>query len=136
MSDKPRKDHSIGDVLEELFPKTYRELFGTEAAPLNPTIGLYQVADQRMALVKGDQLAELTPIEPKGKSALLCDLCHYTRSRSEANMYRVTIAPQRTRYVTLCCNTAACQHRAGRQGLEDLIERIFPAEVPATKSDS
>lgn len=136
MSDKPRKDHSIGDVLEELFPKTYHELFGTEAAPSNPTLGLYQVADQRIALVKGDQLAELIPIVPKGKSALLCDLCHYTRSRSEAGMYRVTVAAHRTRYVTLCFNTSACQHRAGQRGLEALTERIFPVEVPATKSDS
>ena len=116
------------DLLRELFPETHRELFGERDSGAPPTLGLYPVADGRLALVHGDQLAEFTPIEQKGKNALHCDLCHYTRSRSEALMYRVTIAARRTRYVTLCMPTEACQGRAGARGLEAFADRIFPIE--------
>ncbi|MBZ9711755.1 hypothetical protein [Deinococcus multiflagellatus] len=132
MSDSPRRkseDHSVQDLLRELFPDTHRELFG--AAPGQhqpPTLGLYEVADGRLALVHGDQLAEFTPLDPKGARALHCDLCHYTRSRSEAALYRVHVAARRTRYVTLCLGSAACVTRAGERGLLKLAERIFPIE--------
>ncbi|MBB5232606.1 hypothetical protein [Deinococcus budaensis] len=125
-----RTDHSARDVLRELFPESYRELFGegggAEGGPL--TLGLYPVADGRLALVHGDQLAEFTPLDPKSNKALHCDLCHYTRSRSEATLFRVVVGARRTRYVTLCLGTEACQKRAGRRGLETLADRIFPLE--------
>ncbi|MFC4425741.1 hypothetical protein [Deinococcus navajonensis] len=129
MSDSRRSDHSVRDLLRELFPDTHRELFGDEAAPsAAPTLGLYPVADGRLALVHGDQLAEFTPLDPRGRNALHCDLCHFTRSRSEAGVYRVRVGARRTRYVTLCLNTPACQKRAGAHGLQNLAERIFPVE--------
>lgn len=129
MSDAP-KAHSARDLLRELFPDTHRELFGgTDIGASAPTLGLYAVADGRLALVHGDQLAEFTPLDPKGSNALHCDLCHYTRSRSEAKLYRVVVAARRTRYVTLCAPTEPCQGRAGPRGLERLAERIFPIEA-------
>lgn len=133
MSDAP-KAHSARDLLRELFPDTHREIFGdphpadTDAGAGAPTLGLYPVADGRLALVHGDQLAEFTPLDPKGSNALHCDLCHYTRSRSEARLYRVVVGARRTRYVTLCAPTESCQGRAGTRGLEHLAERIFPIE--------
>ncbi|KQR33075.1 hypothetical protein [Deinococcus sp. Leaf326] len=128
MSDVP-KAHSARDLLRELFPDTHREIFGgTDAGGGAPTLGLYPVADGRLALVHGDQLAEFTPLDPKGKNALHCDLCHYTRSRSEASLYRVVVAARRTRYVTLCTPTGPCQGRAGTRGLERLADHIFPIE--------
>lgn len=129
MSDSRSSDHSVRDLLRELFPDTHRELFGDEAHPeAPPTLGLYPVADGRLALVHGDQLAEFSPLDPKGRNALHCDLCHYTRSRSEASVYRVRVGVRRTRYVTLCLGTEACQKRAGARGLESLAGRIFPLE--------
>ncbi|GAA5500523.1 hypothetical protein Dxin01_00244 [Deinococcus xinjiangensis] len=121
--------HSAADLLRELFPDTHRELFGEAASERAPTLGLYEVADGRLALVHGDQLAEFTPIAPKGSSALHCDLCHYTRSRSEAQIYRVVVAARRTRYITLCSPTDPCQKRAGVGGLTHLADRIFPIET-------
>lgn len=123
-----QKHHSAAELLRELFPESYREIFGERASSTAPTLGLYPVADGRLALVHGDQLAEFTPIAPKGTTALHCDLCHHTRSRSEAQMYRVVVAARRTRYVTLCTPTEGCQLRAGKKGLEALAERIFPIE--------
>ncbi|WP_293910313.1 hypothetical protein [Deinococcus sp.] len=122
-------DHSERDLLRELFPDTARELFGDgpSSAP-RPALGLYPVADGRLALVSGDQLAEFTPLDPKFKAALHCDLCHYTRSRTEAAFYRVYVAARRTRYVTLCLGTEACVQRAGTTGLTTLAGRIFPIE--------
>ncbi|MPY65934.1 hypothetical protein F8S09_04375 [Deinococcus sp. SDU3-2] len=129
MSDTPPKNHSARDVLRELFPESYRELFGEAQGQDSPlTLGLYPVADGRLALVHGDQLAEFSPLDPKGKNALHCDLCHFTRSRQEAAFYRVVVAARRTRYVTLCLDTAACQRRAGTRGLATLADRIFPIE--------
>ncbi|GGK86196.1 hypothetical protein [Deinococcus radiotolerans] len=132
MNDPHRKTreqaHSVQDLLRELFPETHRELFGERTSDAPPTLGLYPVADGRLALVHGDQLAEFTPIEPKGRNALHCDLCHYTRSRSEAALYRVVVAARRTRYVTLCTPTGPCQGRAGERGLMALADRIFPIE--------
>lgn len=132
MNDPHPKEHSVHDLLRELFPETHRELFGDSGGhlPATPpaTLGLYPVADGRLALVQGAQLAEFTPIDPKGKNALHCDLCHFTRSRSEAAVFRVTIGPRRSRYITLCLPTGPCQRRAGRQGLENLASRIFPLE--------
>ena len=128
MRDAP-KAHSARDLLRELFPDTHREIFGAaDGGAGAPTLGLYPVADGRLALVHGDQLAEFTPLDPKGKNALHCDLCHYTRSRSEASLYRVVVAARRTRYVTLCAPTEPCQGRAGARGLERLAEHIFPIE--------
>ncbi|AWN22859.1 hypothetical protein DKM44_06145 [Deinococcus irradiatisoli] len=122
-------DHSERDLLRELFPETARELFGDGRAPQD-TVGLYPVADGRLALVSGAQLAEFTPLDPKGNKALHCDLCHYTRSRSEAAVYRVVVGARRSRYLTLCLNTEACQQRAGKSGVQTLAERIFPIESP------
>ncbi|CAM4225656.1 hypothetical protein [Deinococcus marmoris] len=133
MNDPRPQEHSVRDLLRELFPETHRELFGNHDADTPPTLGLYPVADGRLALVYGDQLAEFTPLDPKGKNALHCDLCHYTRSRSEAALYRVVVAARRSRYVTLCTATEACQGRAGRKGLETLAGRIFPLELPYTE---
>lgn len=122
------KSHTAADLLRELFPESHREIFGEKASDKAPTLGLYPVADGRLALVHGDQLAEFTPLPPKGNAALHCDLCHHTRSRSEAHIYRVVVAARRTRYVTLCTPTAGCQQRAGQRGLEALADRIFPIE--------
>lgn len=120
--------HTAADLLRELFPESYRQIFGRDGGEVVPTLGLYPVADGRLALVHGDQLAEFAPITPKGNSALHCDLCHHTRSRSEAQMYRVQIASRLTRYVTLCTPTEGCLGRAGKKGLEAFAERIFPIE--------
>lgn len=128
MSELRPKDHSARDLLRELFPDTHRELFGEGGAQGPLTLGLYPVADGRLALVHGDQLAEFTPLDPRGKNALHCDLCHYTRSQSEAAMYRVVVGARRTRYVTLCLETDACQKRAGPHALPHLADRIFPIE--------
>jgi hypothetical protein len=127
-----RKEHSARDVLRELFPESYRELFGPSGeggadGPL--TLGLYPVADGRLALVHGDQLAEFTPIDPRGRQVLHCDLCHYTRSRTEATLYRVVVGARRTRYLTLCVGTEACQQRAGARNLARQADRIFPIEA-------
>ncbi len=122
-------DHSERDLLRELFPASARELFGDAQTP-RETLGLYPVADGRLALVSGAQLAEFTPLDPKGNKVLHCDLCHYTRSRSEAAVYRVVVSARRTRYLTLCYATEGCQHRAGKDGLRRLAERIFPIESP------
>lgn len=133
MNDPRPQEHSVRDLLRELFPETHRELFGPHGEDALPTLGLYPVADGRLALVHGGQLAEFTPLDPRGKNALHCDLCHYTRSRSEAALYRVVVAARRSRYVTLCTATEACQGRAGRRGLEALSGRIFPLELPYTE---
>ena len=130
MKDPRPQEHSARNLLRELFPETHRELFGPHQGDARPTLGLYPVADGRLALVHGDQLAEFTPLDPRGKNVLHCDLCHYTRSRSEAALYRVVVAARRSRYVTLCTATGACQDRAGRRGLETLAGRIFPLELP------
>ncbi|GGJ71816.1 hypothetical protein [Deinococcus aquiradiocola] len=118
-------DHSERDLLRELFPDTARELFGSLPGTPVPTLGLYPVADGRMALVSGGRLAELEPIEQKGTRAAHCDLCHVTRSRSEAGIFRVRATERTTLYLTLCLNTEHCQRRAGRQGLEALAERVL-----------
>ena len=118
-------DHSERDVLRELFPETARELFGEGQAAAMPTLGLYAVADGRMALVNGGRLAELEPLEPKGSKAAHCDLCHATRSRSEVGMYRARSSPRRYLYLTLCLGTDHCQRRAGKQRLEALAERVL-----------
>lgn len=120
--------HTAADLLRELFPETHREIFGHQPTDAPPTLGLYPVADGRLALVQGSQLAEFTPIAPKGTTALHCDLCHHTRSRSEAHIYRVVVGARRMRYVTLCSPTAGCQQRAGKRNLEALADRIFPIE--------
>jgi hypothetical protein len=122
-------DHSERDLLRELFPETARELFGSGTQAAVPTLGLFPVADGRLALISGGHLAELEPIEQKGSRALHCDLCHYTRSRNEAALYRVRVAARYTRYLTLCSATTACQARAGEKGLNSLAERIFPIET-------
>ncbi|WP_261664625.1 hypothetical protein [Deinococcus sp. Marseille-Q6407] len=119
---------SAAELLQELFP-------GSEDAPQDmsgqPTLGLYPVADGRLALVHGRQLAEFTPLHGQAKNALHCDLCHHTRSPSEATIYRVVVAQRRSRYITLCRSTEHCQSRAGRAGLEALAERVFPVESGA-----
>ncbi|AZI41428.1 hypothetical protein EHF33_00555 [Deinococcus psychrotolerans] len=120
-------EHSEHDLLRELFPETAREWFGDHPTP-RETLGLYAVADGRMALVSGAQLAEFTPLDPKGNKVLHCDLCHYTRSRSEAAVYRVLVSSRRTRYMTLCFGTESCQGRAGKEGVRQFAERIFPIE--------
>ena len=118
-------DHSERDLLRELFPETAREVFGTGVGVTVPTLGLYPVADGRMALVSGGHLAELEPLEQKGHKAAHCDLCHVTRSRSEAGVFRVRATERTTLYLTLCLNTEHCQRRAGKPGLEALVERVL-----------
>ena len=118
-------DHSERDLLRELFPETARELFESGAGVTVPTLGLYPVAGERMALVSGGHLAELEPLEQKGQKAAHCDLCHVTRGRSEAGIFRVRASERTTLYLTLCLNTEHCQRRAGKQGLERLAERVL-----------
>ena len=128
-------DHSERDLLRELFPETARELFGAGAGKAGvtaPTLGLYPVVDGRLALVSGGQLAELEPLEQKGTRAAHCDLCHATRSRAEARVFRVRASERTTLYLTLCLNTEHCQRRAGKPGLESLADRVLrPAAVSA-----
>ncbi|WP_424949596.1 hypothetical protein [Deinococcus sp.] len=118
-------DYSERDLLRELFPETARELFGDGPGAAAPTLGLYPVADGRLALVSGGRLAELVLLEPKGHKAAHCDLCHVTRSRSEAGIFRVRASERTTLYLTLCLNTEHCQRRAGKPGLEALAERVL-----------
>ncbi len=120
--------YSERDLLRELFPETAQVIYGKAGSPKPGTLGLYTVADTKLALVYGAQLAEFTPVPPRGTSALHCDLCHYTRSRSEAAFYRVQVSPTLTRYVSLCLETEHCQRRAGKSGLKAFAERIFPIE--------
>ncbi|MDO4263572.1 MAG: hypothetical protein Q4C67_05180 [Deinococcus sp.] len=133
MSDSSKKpaapSFSAAELLRELFPESAD--LPQDAGRSEPTLGLYPVADGRLALVHGRQLAEFTPLSGQAKNALHCDLCHYTRSPSEAAIYRVVVAQRRSRYVTLCCATAQCQGRAGTAGLRSLAERIFPVESGA-----
>lgn len=119
---------SAAELLSELFPGSAEVPQGADG---QPTLGLYPVADGRLALVHGQQLAEFTPLSGQAKTALHCDLCHHTRSPSEATIYRVVVAQRRSRYVTLCRSTDHCQSRAGRSGLHALAERIFPVESGA-----
>lgn len=92
--------HDERDLLLELFPETARELFGEpggrshEPSARRATLGLFPVADGKLAVVHGDRLLELDPIEPAGKNAVHCDLCHVTRSRSEVGIYRAELAPR------------------------------------------
>jgi len=100
------------DLLHELFPETARELFG-EGSTTRPTLGLYPIADGRLALVRRERLVELEPIETTTKkNAFHCDLCHVTRSRGEVGVYRAHVAPRTYRYVTLCLGTQHCLGRA------------------------
>lgn len=122
-------DHSERELLSELFPDTARELFGEGVTPLRSTLGLFEVADGRRALVNGGRLAELEPLEQKGNKAAHCDLCHVTRSRSEAGIYRARQGERRSLYLTLCLNTEQCQRRAGRRGLEVLAARVLDHEA-------
>lgn len=118
------KGHSERDLLLELFPETARELFGERGAR-RPTLGLYPVADGKLALVSGDRLMELQPIEQSGKSAAHCDLCHANRSRGDVAVYRAELAPRRFGYVTLCLNTKHCQERARRAALSALADKLL-----------
>ena len=128
LSKKPApQSFSASELLRELFPD---QATGEDEGSA-PTLGLYPVADGRLALVHGRQLAEFTPLSGQAKNALHCDLCHHTRSPSEATIYRVVVAQRRSRYVTLCHSTAHCQGRAGTAGLQALAERIFPVESGA-----
>ena len=47
MSDAHRRDHSVRDLLRELFPETHRELFGQDQSAAPPTLGLYAVLRAR-----------------------------------------------------------------------------------------
>lgn len=123
-------DHSEREILRELFPATARQLYGAGPQRTRETLGLYPVADGKLALVYGAQLAEFTPIPPKGQGALHCELCHYTRSRSEAAFYRVQVTPTLSRYLPLCLDTEQCVRRAGPGGLKTFAERVFPVETP------
>jgi len=78
-------DHSERDLLRELFPDTARELFGSLPGTPVPTLGLYPVADGRMALVSGGRLAELEPMRSRRARCRRCTAtwCHVTRSRSD-----------------------------------------------------
>jgi len=115
--------HSERDLLLELFPETAKELFG-DGATRRQTIGLYRIGDGKLAFVNGPRLFEFEPIEPHGKNAFHCDLCHATRSRHEVGVYRVELVAHRYRYVTLCINTDSCQERAGRNGLLNLADKM------------
>ncbi len=126
------KGHTEHDLLQELFPDTARELFGGgQDGAKGPTLGLFPVADGKLALVSGGALIELEPLEPVGKRAYHCDLCHVTRARAEVGIYRAAQSGQgapggrRYRYVTLCLSTQHCQGRAGRAGLSALRDRLL-----------
>ena len=119
------KGHTEHDLLQELFPDTARELFGAALGVSGPTLGLFPVAEGKLALVSGGALIELEPVEPVGKRAHHCDLCHVTRGRAEVGIYRAELRPRRYRYVTLCLNTHHCQGRAGRAGLAALRDRLL-----------
>lgn len=127
------KGHTEHDLLQELFPDTARELFGAVKGGAGgaggPTLGLFPVADGKLALVSGGALIELEPVEPVGKRAYHCDLCHVTRARAEVAIYRAAHGAaqggRRYRYVTLCLNTHHCQGRAGRAGLSALRDRLL-----------
>lgn len=123
--------HSERDLLSELFPESARELFGQggSAAARSQTPGLYPVADGRLALVSGGQLAEFEPLEGRGNVAFHCDLCHVTRTGSDAGIFRVRRGERQYLYLTLCRNTLHCQRRAGRSGLEGLAQRVFSTEA-------
>lgn len=113
------------DLLHELFPDTARELFG-EGSATRSTLGLYPIADGRLALVRRERLVELEPIEiATKKNAFLCDLCHVTRSRSEIALYRAHVAPRTSRYVTLCVSGQPCLGRAGPAGLAAFADRLL-----------
>jgi len=116
--------HTERDLLLELFPGTGKKEFPGGGAK-RATLGLYPVGDGKLALVKGDRLLELHPLEPAGKNAHHCDLCHATRSRGDVAVYRVDAAPRTSRYVTLCLSTRHCQDRSGHGALAILAERLF-----------
>lgn len=122
------KSHDERDVLRELFPGTARELFGSASPTFGgATLGLHEVADGKLALVRGDRLLELEPVETLGKRAAHCDLCHATRSRGEVGIYRAQLAPGRFRYLTLCLSSRHCQSRAGARGLATLADALLSA---------
>ena len=131
-SRKPQPSYTAEELLQELFGEQGQPESVSGNMPLDKaTLGIYPVADGRLALVHGAQLAEFTPLSSGAKRALHCDLCHYTRSPSEAQIYRVVVEDRRARYVTLCSNIAPCQERAGHTGLERLADHIFPVQSGA-----
>lgn len=120
-------EHLERDLLAELFPDTARELFGSPGA-VRPTLGLYPVADGKLALVVGDRLLELEPLEHKVARAAQCDLCHVTRSHGDVRYYRAQQGGRHYRYVSLCTTTQHCLGRAGSHGLSALATRLLDAE--------
>ncbi|WP_034341881.1 hypothetical protein [Deinococcus misasensis] len=116
-------DHSERDLLFELFPETARKLY-PEDGPSNPTLGLYAVDEGKLALVYGDRLLELEPLEKHTKHSVMCDLCNTTLSRFDAMFYRARIGAGLYQYVSLCEHTSACVKRTTREKLQHLVERL------------
>nr|WP_246351242.1 hypothetical protein [Deinobacterium chartae] len=114
-----------------MFPRTARELYPDADGGPRPggTLGLYRVGDEgKMALVHGERLVELEPVEtaPGGRGAVMCELCKRTLSRGDALFYRVRDPrlPRRYHYVALC-RAASCQKRVGPEALKALSDRFW-----------
>ncbi|WP_189000256.1 hypothetical protein [Deinococcus roseus] len=116
-------DHTERELLFELFPETARKLY-SEQGPSSPTLGLYAVEAGKLALVYGDRLLELEPLEKHAKHAVMCDLCHTTLSRLDAVFYRARIGEGLYQYISLCERTAGCLGRTTRDRLQHLVERL------------
>ena len=118
------KHHSERDLLAELFPDAARREYGANGVRVR-TLGLYPVAEGKLALVSGDALLELEPLEPKVKKAAQCDLCHATRSSDEVRYYRAPRGEREYVYLALCTSTRHCVERAGHQRLNALAGRLL-----------
>lgn len=110
-------------MLFELFPETVRKLY-PEEGPSAPTLGLFAVDGGKLAVVYGDRLLELEPLEKHARHAVMCDLCNTTLSRLDAVFYRARLKDGLFQYVSLCEHTAACLNRTTRAKLQHLIERL------------
>ncbi len=121
------KHHSERDLLAELFPEVARREYGANGVRVR-TLGLYPVAEGKLALVSGERLLELEPLEPKVRKAAQCDLCHTTRSGDEVRYYRAPRGEREYLYVSLCTSTRHCLERAGNARLNALAGRLLGDE--------
>ncbi len=118
--------HNEKDLLFELFPATARRLFPGGPAGAPPTLALCPVAGGGLALIDGDRLLELEPLEQAGRGSVMCELCSRTVSRSDALFYRVRVpsAAGRWRYLALCAKRSGCESVAGSARLKRLAQRL------------
>lgn len=117
------REHSERELLAELFPGTARELFG-QGGVKRPTLGLFPVAEGKLALVQGEHLTELEPLDHRVRRAAQCDLCHTTRSSDEVRYYRAARGEREYLYLALCTSTRHCLERAGHARLSALAGRL------------